>query len=76
MKLHTHENGEHRQNGENGQNGQNGEIDSDDNYTEVRCNFVDIHKRLKPKTVRFKSNVGVCVLCVGHHVSAAGGEWL
>lgn len=30
VKLHTHENGD------NGQNGQNGEIDSDDNYTEVR----------------------------------------
>lgn len=36
VKLHTHENGENGQSGENGQNGQNGEIDSDDNYTEVR----------------------------------------
>ena len=36
VKLHMHENGENGQSGENGQNGQNGEIDSDDNYTEVR----------------------------------------
>lgn len=33
VKLHNHENGE---NGHSGENGQNGEIDSDDNYTEVR----------------------------------------
>ena len=43
VKLHTQENGE------NGQNGQNGEIDSDDNYSEVRRNFVNILKRLKPQ---------------------------
>lgn len=33
VKLHTQENGE---NGQGGENGQNGEIDSDENYTEVR----------------------------------------
>lgn len=39
VKLHAHENGENgqiRQSGDVGQNGQNGEIDSDDNYAEVR----------------------------------------
>lgn len=46
VKLHTHENGE---NGQNGQNGQNGEIDSDDNYTEVKwCSCDGIRKHLKP----------------------------
>lgn len=38
VKLHTHENGENGR--ENGQNGQNGEIDSDDNYTEVKYTCV------------------------------------
>lgn len=33
VKLHTQENGESRRSGE---NGQNGEVDSDDNYAEVR----------------------------------------
>lgn len=41
VKLHTHENGENGQSRENGQNGQNGEIDSDDNYTEVRFMHVE-----------------------------------
>lgn len=46
VKLHTHENGENGQSRENGQNGQNGEIDSDDNYTEVRSmhvEFIRVH---------------------------------
>lgn len=48
VKLHTHENGV------NGQNGQNGEIDSDENYIEVRYKCVNTHKHLKPQDDQIK----------------------
>lgn len=54
VKLHTHENGE---NGQSAHNGQNGEIDSDDNYVEVRDSR---WRSYKFKTNGTKSDVSVC----------------
>lgn len=53
VKLHTHENGQ------NGQNGQNGEIDSDDNYTEVKN--TSLSSRPKQRQNGAESNVSVFV---------------